>query len=453
MLSNTNNGLIRGQSLIGILVALAVFSILAQAIFTVVGASFNFVSFNRARITAKHLAQEKLELLRNLPFDNVGTLGGVPWGPILREETITRNKLNYTVKTEIIYIDDPFDGTEGGIPDDTLATDYKRVRVEVSWEGVATSRKNPVVLLSDIAPKGVETTAGGGTLSILVFNSNGDPIPQATVTIIANSLAPPINITTSTSDNGRVIRPGMPICNSCYEITVTKPGYSVERTYSTSEVANPNKPHQTILDGALTEISFAIDQISTLVISTVDSRENSFASLGNVNFQLRGQKTIGVDTSGQSVYKYDEALSTDSSGTLNLTDFEWDNYVVILEPSSPYDISGANPYLPIAVLPNTNPSLVVSLSPHTTNSLLTTFVDTSNTPVASVSAILSDAGSGYSETKYSGGSSDPDFGQTFFPGLQAQSYLMSATASGFLDFSNNIDVLNQTQEQIILTPQ
>src|SRR3990172_4316620 len=161
MLSNTNNGLIRGQSLIGILVALAVFSILAQAIFTVVGASFNFVSFNRARITAKHLAQEKLELLRNLPFDNVGTLGGVPWGPILREETITRNKLNYTVKTEIIYIDDPLDGPEGGIPDDTLATDYKRVRVEVSWEGVATSRKNPVVLLSDIAPKGVETTAGG----------------------------------------------------------------------------------------------------------------------------------------------------------------------------------------------------------------------------------------------------------------------------------------------------
>jgi hypothetical protein len=141
-----------------------------------------------------------------------------------QQESIERNKLTYTVKTEIIYYDDPFDGT-AATGDDTLSTDYKRVRVEVSWGGLTPSRVGPVVLLTDIVPKGIETTAGGGTLSIIVFDASGAPVPQATVTIIANSVNPPVNITTQTSDNGRVIRPGMPICIACYEITVTKTSF------------------------------------------------------------------------------------------------------------------------------------------------------------------------------------------------------------------------------------
>ena len=167
MLPQRENQYAKGQSLIGILVSLAIFSILSQAIFTVVSTSLNLVSFNRSRITARHLAQEKIELIRNLPYNDVGTVSGIPAGPLLQEENIVRNKLSYTVKTTIIYIDDSFDNTA---PNDLLATDYKRARVEVSWQGLAGSRNNPVVILSDIAPKGIETTTGGGTLSIVVFN-------------------------------------------------------------------------------------------------------------------------------------------------------------------------------------------------------------------------------------------------------------------------------------------
>lgn len=452
-LSNLKSNQGGGQTLIGVLVAIAILSILSQAILTVAGTSLKLVSFNRARITARHLAQEKIEFIRNLPFDDVGTAGGIPSGPLPQQETIVRNKLNYTVKTEIIYIDDPFDGTQGGIPDDSLATDYKRVRVEVSWSGTAPSRTGPVVAITDIAPKGIETTAGGGTLSIIVFDASGEPVPQATVIIVANSLVPPIDITTSTGDNGRVIRPGMPVCDSCYEITVTKSGFSSERTYSVSEVANPNKPHQTILDGQLTEIGFSIDRVSSLAISTLQGRENNFAPLGNVSFQFRGQKTIGTDTDDQPVYKYDQILTTNSSGTLSLSDLEWDNYQVILQPASPYDISGTNPLQPLSVLPNTSPSLVIALSGDTTNSLLVALVDTSGTPVASSTAILSDSGSGYSETKFTGLASDPDYGQAFYSNLLDQSYTFDATASGFLDFNTSIDVSGSAQERFTLIPQ
>lgn len=439
--------LIGGQSLIGILIAMAVFSIISQAIFTVVGVSFNLVSYNRARITARHLAQEKLELIRNLPYDSVGTVGGIPSGPLAQEEQITRNKLNYTVRTTIIYVDDIFDDV---VPNDLLSSDYKRVRVEVSWQGIAGSRNSPVVFLTDIVPKGIETTEGGGTLSILVFDSNGNPLYQADVTIVA-ATDPAVNMQLQTGSNGRVLLPGAPACISCYQISVTKAGYSSDRTYSTSEVANPNKPHQTIREGQLTEISFAIDRLSTLNVVTKKGREDGFEALGNVNFIMRGDKTIGTDTDSQPVYKYNENLLTDGGGNLTLGNLEWDSYNLDLPTGSPYDFSGNNPSAPISILAGSNSGLSLALSANSASSLLINFVDASLTSIASVSATLTDGG-GFSSAKFSGLTTDPDFGQVFFSNLVNQSYNITATASGYVDYTGSIDVSGDMNERVILNP-
>ena len=442
---------IRGQSLIGITISIAIFSILASAILTVVNSSFRFVAFNRARITARHLAQEKIEFIRNLPYDNVGTSDGFPPGPLPQEENLIRNKLSYTVKTAIVYVDDAFDGTQGGSPADTLGSDYKRVRVEVSWQGITASRGNPIILLTDIVPKGVETTEGGGTLSIIVFDSESHPVPQATLHIVQEAVNPNIDVTFQTADNGRFIFTGIPVCVSCYEITVTKNGFSSERTYSVNEIANPTKPDQTVLEGELTEISFSIDRVSTLNIATKKGREDSFETLPNVSLQLRGEKTIGTDATAQPVYKYDQNLSTDASGNLNVSDVEWDNYHLILPVGSTYNVSGSNPFFPISILPNSSADLQVALSGNTTNSLLISFVDTSDAPVASVSATLSNGG--YTETKKAGSEEDPDWAQVFFPNLNVQNYLLEATASGYLDYSANISVDDKTLEKVIMTPE
>ena len=442
---------IRGQSLIGITIAIAIFSILASAILTVVNSSFRFVAFNRARITARHLAQEKIEFIRNLPYDNVGTSDGFPPGPLPQEENLIRNKLSYTVKTAIVYVDDAFDGTQGGSPADTLGSDYKRVRVEVSWQGITASRGNPIILLTDIVPKGVETSEGGGTLSIIVFDSESHPVPQATLHIVQEAVNPNIDVTFQTADNGRFIFTGIPVCVSCYEITVTKNGFSSERTYSVNEIANPTKPDQTVLEGELTEISFSIDRVSTLNIATKKGREDSFETLPNVSLQLRGEKTIGTDATAQPVYKYDQNLSTDASGNLNVSDVEWDNYHLILPVGSTYNVSGSNPFFPISILPNSSADLQVALSGNTTNSLLISFVDTSDAPVASVSATLSNGG--YTETKKAGSEEDPDWAQVFFPNLNVQNYLLEATASGYLDYSANISVDDKTLEKVIMTPE
>lgn len=441
-----SKNLIQGQTLLTTIIAIVIFLLLANAVFSLVRGSYLLTSFNRARITARHIAQERIELIRNLPYDNVGTIGGIPNGPLAQDETIRRNGLTYNVSTDIIYVDDEFDGTA---PNDLLPTDYKRVRVQVSWEGLAKSGKNPVVFVTDIAPRGVETITGGGTLSILVFNANGQPIPQAEVQIRAPNTNPAVNLTLQTANNGRIILPGAPTCNSCYQITVTKNGFSTDRTYSTSEVANPAKPHQTILEGQLTEVSFTIDRTSTLVVSTTNNRESDFAPLGNISFNIRGSKIIGTDTSDNPVYKYSNSFTTNSSGSLTISSLEWDNYVISLPSNSPYTFSGTNPLIPIAIIPNTSTNLKLALSNKTPNSLLIRFVDSSSTPIASVSATLTDSET-FNETILSGQSTDPDYGQAFFDSLSSTNYYLYATASGFLDFNTTIPVSGQTIHDAIL---
>ena len=121
-----------GQILTSLLNAIAVFAILLHALFTLIAASFDLVSINRARITAKHLALDKMETIRNLAYEDIGTTDGIPNGILNEIGQVNVNGLNFTIKTNIIYIDDVYDG-QGT---DDLFPDYKRVRVEVMWVGI-----------------------------------------------------------------------------------------------------------------------------------------------------------------------------------------------------------------------------------------------------------------------------------------------------------------------------
>ncbi|KKU12348.1 MAG: hypothetical protein UX19_C0002G0055 [Candidatus Woesebacteria bacterium GW2011_GWA1_45_8] len=441
--------LLKGQVFIELLIAMAVMAILGLTLFRLATISYELISFSRARIAARHLAQEKIEFIRNLPYDEVGTSGGIPSGGLAQSENIVRNGLSYTVRVAVVYIDDPFDGV---VPDDLLPTDYKRVRVDVSWQGIASSSINPVTMISDISPKGIETAAGGGTLSVLVFDANATPLTQADVTIVASSVTPAVNLSLKTAASGRVILPGAPPCNGCYEITATKSGYSSDRTYSIAEIANPNKPHASVIEGQLTEISFAIDRVGTINFTSRSSRQNGFAPLPDITFRLKGEKTLGTDVNDEPVYKYEQAHTTGAAGTLSLTNLEWDNYEIFMPTGSSYDISGTNPLTPYSLLPGATVDFNFALDTDTADSLLAVFKDPSSAPIATVAARLSD-GAGFEATGSSGISGDPDFGQLFFPSLSAQTYTLEATASGYLDFSGSIIVLNQSKEQVILTPQ
>ena len=435
----------RGQILLSLLIAIAVFAILAHALFTLIASSFDLVSLNKARITARHLAQEKIEIIRNISYSDIGTVGGIPNGIIEQQEIVRRNGLNYTVKTDISYVDDPFNGT--GASD----TDYKRVRIEVTWEGLAASRKNPIVILSDISSEALEEIAGG-TLIILVYDASGNPVTQAQVTIVSSGITPAVNLTVDTDSNGRVVRSGATACIECYQITVTKEGFSLDRTYSTNEVANPIKPSMSVFLNSPTQSSFAIDRVGTLTISSFDSRENNFIALGNVSFRLHGNKIIGTDTLAQPVYKYDQNIATNATGMLNLPSMEWGVYQVFMPTLTSYDISGTFPILPLNLSPGVDFDFTFAVNSHTNHSLFFTLKDPSQNLIASASARLYDD-SGFDQTKPTGISTDPDFGQALFSGLNEQTYHLTATASGFVNFNGDFDVSGYTKADLVLIPE
>jgi prepilin-type N-terminal cleavage/methylation domain-containing protein len=84
---------------------------------------------NRARLIALKLASSKIEEIRALPYDKIGTVGGDPAGVIPQEETKTIDNINFTIKTNIWWVDDPSDNDASG--HDPLPYDYKRVKVAV----------------------------------------------------------------------------------------------------------------------------------------------------------------------------------------------------------------------------------------------------------------------------------------------------------------------------------
>lgn len=152
-------------------------------------------------------------------------------------------------------------------PQDLLNTDYKRVKITVSWD-TPYGQKN-IYLITDIAPPGIETTAGGGTLIINVFDANGLPVPQADISILNSLVDPNIDLALTTNNEGRLVLPGVPT-GSTYHVTSTKTGYSIDQTYeATIDYPNPLRPPISIIEGQTTEVSFSIDRTSQLNIKTV----------------------------------------------------------------------------------------------------------------------------------------------------------------------------------------
>jgi len=291
-------------TLVDVLVGTALALIVFLGIFGAYQLALQVVGQSKARIIATALANQKIEMARNLPYDDVGTVGGIPPGVIAETEDIARNNIAYTVKTTVVYIDDSFDGLA---PIDALASDYKRLKVKVFWQGRFSGEVN---LITDIAPKGVESEAGGGTLQITVFDSQGLGISQADIHLVNVEVLPAIDAWYQTDVYGDLVLVGAPESVESYQITASKTNYNIDRTYGAEELANPLKPHVSVYEGQLTEISFSIDKLSFFSTQTLSPwGEDSF----NDSFQDISQIAESVDI---IVSEGQVSLATSSQGYL-----------------------------------------------------------------------------------------------------------------------------------------
>ncbi|MDR9757900.1 MAG: carboxypeptidase-like regulatory domain-containing protein [Thermoanaerobacterales bacterium] len=161
---------------------------------------------NRVRLIALKLASSKIEEIRALPYEQVGTIGGNPKGVIPREESVDIEGITFTVKTNIWWVDDPSDNDASG--NDPLPYDYKRVQVTVTSLSLFTGEVVKTAEISTLASlEGEEEAYPGGNIRVMVQRgwqkgSEPEPVRNAKVELNDGPSAPQ---TQFTDEMGKVL--------------------------------------------------------------------------------------------------------------------------------------------------------------------------------------------------------------------------------------------------------
>ena len=423
-----------GFGLVETLVGVLLFVLISTASYGAFTKILRGVQILKIKNAAANLANEQIEIVRNLPYTDVGIVNGLPVGKIPRDQLIVRGDITFDVNTSVQDIDDPFDGTFGGTPSDSSPTDYKLIEIIISCENCAFT--NSMSFYTRVAPQALETGSENGALFVQVFDANGDPIQGASVHIENNQGSPVIVIDDTTDIDGFLKVFDTPPGIEAYEISVTKSGYSSEKTYLIGEPENPNpdRPHINVVAGEITTASFAIDYLGDLVIKT---REIDCSIVEDVDFHIRSSKTIG-----SQVFKYEDDLQTGASGKIGIEDVEWDNYFIDITDTS-YDLYGSNVILPINVNPGSSQNIDLIVGNVDPNALLVQIKDAgTGLPLSGTEVTLTKIG--YEEVEVTG---NGFINQSDWSGGSGQSQYVDETR--FYTTDNNIEYL-ETLGQLTL---
>ena len=439
--SNKNKKTSSGFTLVEMLVAIAIMGIFFTAIFAIFRMVLTNSAISEARTTAVGLANQQLEIIHNLTYSDVATTGGWPQGDIPSEKIEVIDNINYTIKTEVSYYDDPYDSL---VPIDTLGSDYKKVKIEVTWDKYESG--NPVVLYTDISPRGVEEAEQpGGVLSVEVFDDSNDPVSGALVSVVNNNLG--ISFSDTTNIEGkRLFYSVTPDTDPNYSINISKAGFTSDYTSEiTAALPDPDKPHLPVYEGEISEVSFIIDLVSTFNILT-QTNEEVPVPVGDIQLDIIGEKTLGFDGENQPVAKNKfEDVVTDGSGQLTINDVEWDNYA-ITEDHVDYDIAEIDPPDPVILDVAENQNVTISLAGHADHTLRIIVLDSMNSPIIDASVRV--FGAGYDETLLTS-----SVGQVFFTPLSQYTYTLEIQKDGYVNFNDTVEVADQTAREISMAIQ
>jgi len=379
-----------GFSLMEVMISVAVFVIFVVGIYSSIQYIFKVVYQSRLRILETAILNEQIEIMRNMSFYDVGIINGSPSGLLERTVTTTRNNIGFTITRTIRNIDDEYDGTIGGEPNDTAPADYKLVDVKIICDNC--NQRVPYGMTTFIAPKYLEGDPTHGALFIEVFDADAQPVQGASVHIVATSTDPTVDFTDTTDNEGmlRIVDLGEGI--QAYDITVTKSGYTTDQTVRPGAIENPVKPPVSVVAQNVTEISFSIDEVSSIDLGTINQYCSAVAS---VPVNILGTKLLGTEP---DVFKVDQNVVTSGSGTYTFSNLEWDAYGFRI---TGYDLLGTIPGLPLSLPAGTSQPLQLVLGVNTVNSILVHVQDSiTQQPVSNASVQVTR--DGYDQTRTTG---------------------------------------------------
>jgi prepilin-type N-terminal cleavage/methylation domain-containing protein len=387
----------RGFSLVEALVASAIFAVLALGIYQAFLGVSGLTISAKTKAGAISLANEQIEIARNLPYSSVGILGGWPPGKLPYERLATTSGMVFKITTTVRNVDDPFDGMIGSTTNNDLTpADYKLVEVTVSCGstlGQGPCRYfQPLTLTARVSPKNLETSSGNGALFVKVFDANGQAVPEADVKVTNIVATTTFVVQDATNNDGIFQLIDIPPGNFAYRVEVSKSGYSSARTYVRGEAGliNPISPDATVLAGQLTQLSLVIDRLSSLTIEAVDSY---CQPTGPFSFKFQGDRLLATDP---DVLRYSENKTISSIGALLLNSLEWDTYKLEADDAS-FAIAGSFPLQSVLVPPGTDNTVKLVLRPKSGKGLLVAIKDgVTGLPLSNVTVNLS--GNGINET-------------------------------------------------------
>lgn len=404
----------QGFTLIEALLSVVILGGVVFAFFATLQRSSELSRVALYRTFASDIAEQELEIASLIPYTDVGTVNGFPKGILADVKTVNRDGEDYTVTTVVEYVDDEYDGDVFGCcgkPVDTAPADYKVIEVKVCWTSFTCTA--PVRATTTLAPPGLESDENTGVLLVQVFDGNGIPVPLADVTVENTELIPAFSYTTTTDIDGRLLLLNLEPAQESYHITVGKTGYTSDSTYpATDENPNPVKPDASVVVDDVTSVSFTIDRVSEITLSTINE---VCAAVPDLTVHLTGQKLIGTDP---DIPKVDQDIALGPSGTTTLQNLDPDTYTLTMASTS-HDIGGTNIPQTFALLADSSMSIDITAIPHEDYTLLVSVKDAVTDLALSGASVRVEA-TGYDETKiagegtwqqldWSGGSGQADF--------------------------------------------
>lgn len=340
----------KGFTLIEGLVVLFIFSLITISFYSLISTGSRHIINAKNRLGALALANEKMEVVRNLSYDDIGTDTGAVEGVLEENEDVSKSTRQYHVHTLVEYIDDAFDGE--GFGADNVPTDYKIVTITVSWGAGALA--DEVRLISRFVPQGLEVLdPDHGILSINIFSDQpgGAGIPSSTVRVVNTETG--LDTTVETDSTGNVTLMGDRITDSIqkYQIMATKSGYETAITYPPyPETAyNPTDVHASVVTGAMNVFNMVQNKLTALTVKTTDPLGKS---LSGVKYALKGGRKLGMTAVPEGevpniIYSMDVSETSDADGEKEYDNISPGTYVLTpeLEETDPYVLVGIPSYI------------------------------------------------------------------------------------------------------------
>jgi hypothetical protein len=464
----------KGVLLLDSLIGIGVFLLFTVGIYSGIQYTFTSVYVSRVRILETSILNEQMELVRNLAFDDVGIVQGAPAGVLHRTVTTTRNGIDFVITRTVRSIDDGFDGVIGGgsdgkvtvchngntlrvgapaqqahlnhgdvsgpcpgdseptLQNDLSPADYKMVQFDIVC--ASCEQRRPLSATTYVGPKFLEGDPTHGALKVVVIDSEGQPVVDADVRIVATSTDPTYDFTDTTNNSGELLIPDLDAGQNAYSITVSKSGYTTDQTRTS--ISNPVKPPASVVAQDIQTITFEIDEAATMDITAYTA---VCAPVSGASVHTMGTNVIGTSPDTLLV---DTVNNTSGSGGISLSSLRWDDYVF---DASGYNIVGAIPMMAVRLLPGEEKPVTLILGTASTHSLLMHVQDNvSLQPISSATVTLT--APGYSQEKETGvghvrqsdwslGAGSETFNEGYF--VQSDGNVIFASSPGNLTLRHN----------------